>query len=283
MPIPSEKGNSLEQAVAAIERHILATAPGLNEGSFLIESKKVLVIGGVRHEIDIFVTIDSGPGYKSVFIFECKNWEDAVGKNEIIVFSEKIDAIPAQYGYFVAKSFTKDAEAQAKKDLRITLLIATEHDPLGIPTPFDFHFIQPVIKQVEVMFKGKSGSGEPVELNVDSTTAELNGSTLNLKEYVNIWASQLANEDVRRFPSRQLPDGNYERSAETSREFERGDFVIDGTAILETTLRITYAVQVINAAVLSSFEVATRGRVLSLAPVQMGGASVSVSFVSKSQ
>src|SRR5689334_20905416 len=59
-------------------------------------------------------------GYTVTFIFECKNWEDAVGKNEIIIFSEKIDAVSAQRGYFVAKSFTRDAEAQALKDPRMT-------------------------------------------------------------------------------------------------------------------------------------------------------------------
>ena len=35
----------------------------------------------------------------------------------------------AQRGYFVSKSFTKDTEAQALKDRRITLLTATEHNP----------------------------------------------------------------------------------------------------------------------------------------------------------
>src|ERR1700722_8924757 len=114
MTTPAEKGNDLEKVVAGIERHILHTSPNLCENPFLIESKKIICVGGVHHEIDIFVTIDSARGYKSVYIFECKNWTDAVGKNEVIIFSQKIGAAQAQHGYFVAKSFTRDAEAQAK-------------------------------------------------------------------------------------------------------------------------------------------------------------------------
>jgi hypothetical protein len=133
MTPPNVKGVELEVAVHTIENHILASSPALRENSFTIESWKRVTVGGVHHEIDIFVSVDLGKGYTAVFIFECKNWETAVGKNEIVIFSEKIDALQAQRGYFVAKSFTKDAQAQAVKDPRITLLIATEHDPAMTP------------------------------------------------------------------------------------------------------------------------------------------------------
>jgi len=80
MTTPLEKGNELETAVKAIEHAILQSAPGLEKDSFLIESKKIVVIEGVRHEIDVWVEIDHGKGYKSIFIFECKNWESSVGR-----------------------------------------------------------------------------------------------------------------------------------------------------------------------------------------------------------
>jgi len=37
---------------------------------------------------------------------------------KIIIFSEKVQVARATHGYFVAKSFTKDAIAQSKKDNR---------------------------------------------------------------------------------------------------------------------------------------------------------------------
>src|SRR6266487_6296745 len=128
------KGDALEKAVQLIETYILGTNPATKEAIVTFEPKKIVVVDGVKHEIDIYITIDLGKGYESVFIFECKNWQEAVGKNEIIVFSEKIDAVQAQKGYFIAKKFGEYAQAQAKKDKRLELLIAS--DALASLPPF---------------------------------------------------------------------------------------------------------------------------------------------------
>lgn len=92
MALSHEKGNALELAVRAIEVAILRTSPSYNEKTFLIESKKIIQVGGVRHELDIWVRVALGVGYDAIFILECKNWQEKIGKNEIIVFTEKIQA-----------------------------------------------------------------------------------------------------------------------------------------------------------------------------------------------
>ncbi len=116
-----KKGDDLEKAVQLIESYILGSNPATKDAIVTIEPKKIVVVNGVKHEIDIYITIDYGKGYKAHFIFECKNWKKKVGKDEIIVFSRKIDIVHAQTGYFIAKSFTRDAEAQAGQDARIEL------------------------------------------------------------------------------------------------------------------------------------------------------------------
>jgi len=98
-----EKGNALEEAVHAIERTILASSPRHAEGTFQLEGKKIILANGVRHEVDLYVTASGGHGYESIFIFECKNWEKKVSKNDIIIFSEKIQITNAQWGFFVAR------------------------------------------------------------------------------------------------------------------------------------------------------------------------------------
>lgn len=90
----------------AIEAVILESSPALREKPFTIESRKRVAVGGVHHEIDIFVTVEIAKGYTSIFFFECKNCEDAVGKNEIIVVSEKIDAVSAQRKQILALNAT---------------------------------------------------------------------------------------------------------------------------------------------------------------------------------
>jgi hypothetical protein len=136
---PDEKGRELEIAVEAIEAVILESSPSLLGQPFQIERRKRINVDDVHHEIDIFVQVGAAKGYESTFIFECKNWEAPVGKNEIIVFSEKIDATVAQRGYVVAKGFTKDAFAQAAKDPRITTLYAIERSQHGSPGWFSHH------------------------------------------------------------------------------------------------------------------------------------------------
>lgn len=119
MDTPQGKGDALENAVAAIEEVILRSSAGMGRKP-IIEKKKIITVNEVRHEIDVYVTADLAPGYQPVFIFECKNWKEAVGKNEIIIFSEKIDAARATSGCFVARSYTSDAVNQAKQDLGLS-------------------------------------------------------------------------------------------------------------------------------------------------------------------
>lgn len=275
----SDKGDALEAAVAAIERLVLATAPGLRERTFVIESKKVIQVAGVRHEIDIFVTIDSAPGYKSVFIFECKNWADAVGKNEIIVFIEKIDATCAQHGYFVAKSFTKDATAQALQDSRTTLLLATEHDAATTPVPFAFHSVIPRLDRVEIELRTRNGG--TTELPVDLTTAaiSLNGSGTLLHPYVMEWAEQAFKKSVNQFRSERVPDGIYDQTSADVRQFAPGELILDGRDVESAVLSIGYKVRVVHPAVISHFEVASRGRALSFAPYSVDDTAVRVGLV----
>ena len=80
MTAPDDKGRELERAVQAIGAVILKSSPALREQPFKIEARKRVNVGGVHHEIDIFVTVEAAKGYTSIFIFECKNWEAAVGK-----------------------------------------------------------------------------------------------------------------------------------------------------------------------------------------------------------
>lgn len=134
MTTSREKGDALEVAVGAIEELILRNSSVRP----VFERKKIINVGGVHHEIDLYVTIDAGAGYTSVFIFECKNWEKPVGKNEILIFSKKIIDARATKGFMVTKDFTTDATAAANQDPRIILMLAREYDPAKDIAPIEF-------------------------------------------------------------------------------------------------------------------------------------------------
>jgi len=274
MRTPQEKGDALEIAVAAIEHHILSTSPSLREKTFLIESKKIIQVGGVHHEIDVFVRIDLGGGYTSTFIFECKNWEAAVGKNEIIVFAEKIAAAQAQHGFFVAKSFTKDGEAQAALNPRVRLVIASEHHPAGGILPDGFHTMIQIPLHVETAFHKGDGNTELKTIDIPKAVAALRGEAINLGDYLVQWADEAANADSLKFQSGGCPAGDYERSTSVRRDYAKGEFIVDGMEIAWAEQLVRYNARIVRPAVISHFEVRTRGRVVSLAPVHLpvGGA-----------
>jgi hypothetical protein len=84
-----QKGDALEKAVQLIETYILGTHPATKEATITIEPKKIIVVNDVKHEIDLYITLDFGR-YDASYIFECKNWKKKVDKDEIIVFAKKI-------------------------------------------------------------------------------------------------------------------------------------------------------------------------------------------------
>ena len=275
MTTPQEKGDALEVAVRAIEELILRTSPGVKEKTYLIESKKIVIRGGVRHEMDLLVTFDLGPGYEPVYIFECKNWKDAVGKNEIIVFAEKISAIGAQRGFFVAKSFTADAVAQASKEPRMELVTAAEYDPRTTIVPFGFHstFTKPT--RIELSLSKLDVPGTKVEkFDPSQAVATLDGSPLNLLEYVNAWTAEAIQESMRTFQSHTLEEGTHQRECTAERKFAEGVLIVNATGIRSAKLTVQFEAYIVRPAVKTHFEINGRGRVISLQAHTLGDATI---------
>jgi hypothetical protein len=269
----AEKGERLHSAVLSIEKHILNTSPDLTNKNFTIEEKKIVCIDGVHHEIDIYVTVNSAPGYSAIYIFECKNWKDAVGKNEVVEFIDKIVSANAQHGYFVARSFTKDAAAKANQCKRLTLLIATQNDTIAQIIPGLFHTIHAEPLQAELKFDGRNRTGESKPVTVDTATAQakLGGSLIDFPAYVRKWIDETMHNDVSHFRSERLPIGRYEREAEALRIFQPEELTLDGTDTASAAIHIWYAVTIYRPVVSWSFDVETRGRVLSLTPIELPG------------
>ena len=277
------KGKDLERAVEAIEAAILQSSPSYDEKTFRIESRKTVVVESVRHEIDIWVEVDLGKGYRSVFIFECKNQEDKVDKNDIVVFSEKIDALQAQRGFFVARSFSRYAEAQARRDPRITLLAVVGLPVERVPVPFDLHFIGQEgtpDADVAIYVDSPGGHGELNVVDADAADAILSGQRVDFREYLSAWVDAAIDERNRTFPSGRLAEGVYDLEAQAERTFGDGELLIGEDPVDSIELQVRYKMRVIRPPLVSHYEVSTRGRALSLAPAQLDkGIEATVTFV----
>lgn len=174
----------------------------------------------------------------------------------------------AAHGYFVAKSFSRDAKAQARKDPRVKLLTATEHDPTGIPIPHDLHLTVTTPRGAQANFQ-KRGSEGKVLKPVDMSTARcrLRGIEIDLRDYLAKLTEALASEDVLRFPSGRLGAGDYDRSVEAMHEFQPGEMQLDSVDMESLKIVLDYRVSLYRPPIVSRFEVESRGRVIQLAPV----------------
>lgn len=278
-----QKGTHLEDAVRLIEQTILNSKPGLKDFPFSIETKKIFVVEGVRHEIDVYVEIDLGHGYKSIFIFEFKNWKVPVGKNELIIFSEKLKITNAQKGYFVAKKITKDAVNQAAKDGRIELLEVTTDNTILLSFP-DFHFIERDQSKVHTNanFLKRGACKKNIEyqpISPGDCKVELDGTSIDLTKYIHENSSKVIENRINNEPTNRLPEGVYNYEYNETLYYEPGSFIINGFDIERLELNITFPIIVTRPKIKYAFEVGRRGKVISYESTTSKGDTIGIAFI----
>jgi hypothetical protein len=270
---PRQKGDALESAVKAIEQSILRMAPNAAGRNFTIECKKLIKVGDVPHEIDAYVTVHFAPKYDSVFIFECKNWEGPVDKNEIIIFSEKIAASKATHGYVVAKLFTSGAKAQAEKDKRITLLTVEEHDPLlsGFLSSAPRGL---TLTPVAVGFNVIAKDGSRLKAPDPSTLVSYRGGQKAIGELLRSWANEAAAQGRPDQLLDKLGPGEHQVGLNFERMFTDGELEIFGKDVQKISAGGDFTVFIFHHVIEYSFDVKSRGRVISFASVPLPDGSV---------
>jgi restriction endonuclease len=260
------KGDTLETAIGILETALLNEYPSYSDKTLRMEPKKIIVSDGVRHEIDLWVTVDIGNGYESTFIFEAKNWQKKIGKSHIIDFSEKIKVAPAQKGFFVAHSFTRDAIAQAKKDPRIHLLRVSESNFCDIPSFIrmqldSIHILR--IAKVKVLWNPQLKFAHDPTIDWNKPISfSIDGKTQPVWDYLNPWLSQVTGAAVDNFYSDTAPEGTYSLPFEDTRTFDSQTCQLNNEAVAKMVLSGLLEVGVTRASVVESrFDFEDRGRV----------------------
>lgn len=265
-----QKGNSLERAVRAIETAILRQAPGYDEKTFRIEGKKkIKTKQGVHHEIDIWANVEIAVGYTATFIFECKNWKANVGKNEIVDFAEKIKVAQAQKGFFVAKSLTRDAIAQAQSDSRIEILLVRELPMDEVPVRIQsFHGIFAEVQETRCTIIHGREQGTTTSVHLNSVSFTIDGEEHDLNAYLEEWIDEVSAKR----PSGFGGEGVY--PFEASRVFPTNEVAMNQERVKQMNVSGKVEVRRIPGVIVSRFEVATRGRVIQCLVEFPNGASV---------
>ena len=259
------KGNQLEKAVQRIEQTILDQNPMLKGVNYSIETKKVEIIDGVKHEIDVFVRFNLGDGYDSVFLFECKNWSrENIGKNEIIIFSEKIKAFNAQRGYFVAKNFGEYAKPQAELDKRLELVYVKDF----LEEPFE---LSPVhtkgcyfVKYIVNFKRRDSLSNGEEDINLELATCIYQGKQIKVKDFAEQESLTLIREKLVIEQAQLERDGRYPLIINRVIKYEGLSFEELDIESVRYQINFTFINDSLPTRVISRFDVIGRGQYLEL-------------------
>lgn len=224
--------------------------------------------------------VELASAYNAIFIFECKNIQEKVDKNDIVVFTEKIKVAGAQTGFFVARSFTADAEVQAAKEPRIQCLRVADLPTADIPVPMAFHILNAELEslQVDIKVAGAGGSPESFPIDLETALFAIDGEQLNLKSYVTDWASDETTRRCNSFRSESVPSGDYPLLFDATREYSDVEVVVNGQPIARMALSGQIRARVAHAVVVSYFEIATRGRAIYV-KAEIPGVKVNAAFV----
>lgn len=266
MPITRpQKGRSLERAVQFVQQTILQSDPHLQGVKFSIEANKIVVVSGVRHEIDVLVkTLPNSP-YESTPIFECKNWEKPVGKNEVIILTEKVNVVRANRGFLVAKSISKDAMAQLELDRRLRFIRCSE-DFLNISslTMELIHSVHDMYqKTVLIKFRGATPAVHPQQIELTEVTCRLDNKPVTFSEYIEKHVAELVSHDHAENSAKYRNEGTHPGEETKQIDFHPGEFVLNGLDVENMKLLIRFMVTVRKQKLVSKFELEGQGRVFS--------------------
>ena len=263
------KGRALEQAVKFIQEAILKESPELKGTNFTIETNVRDKSSGVLHEIDVLVRTHLKTDYEAAWIFECKNWSSPVGKNEVIILAEKVEALRANKGFLVAKSITSEAQAQLQQKPRLEFIRCSE----DFLTPFNsIEIIHSLTDLLPVVLNIKDRNLPPspdlLALDWKKLDCRLNGQPLNFLDYINPHIDDLVRDNANKNQSKYRYCGTHWGQASVQMCFSKGELMIGQIDIEYIVIPLYFFVKISRKKILSRFELEGHGRTYSFEPIE---------------
>src|SRR6266568_5868124 len=261
-----KKGDELEDAVHMIETVILRSNPNTKEATITIDTKRRVTVQGVRSEIDVYVSVELGNGLELIYIFECRNREEPVSKDDITVFNDKIQEVGAQKGYFVAKKYGRDAINKAKRYQRIELLKATDEFEELPDIVTHFHYVCHTPKPFNITLKMKTDDPQKVGRHTltNESKVRLGDEELLLGVLGERVRQNVMNEVMNHEPTGTFPAGTYTYDRPKTYTFDPNELSVDGYECTELIAQVSWETQVVRHRVVSTFDIEKRGRVFTV-------------------
>lgn len=280
---PHVKGRELEESVYFIQKNILETDSKYRGQAFTIERNQIVFAGGVRHELDVVVKVQPGADYEALVLFECKNWKKKVGKNEVIIFSEKIRAVAASRGFIVAANWTKDAESQARKDSRVKLVKCSNDFQSPLSAVQMLHQTTDLLNiEVHARIVGPDRLPTIAPFDIDAIWT-MSGSPIVLRTFIKGQADRLYSEKFQQDHQRLQLEGTHEGVARGRILFDNGEMVSLNQELEWMELTCHYRVSNALQKLRSRFEVKGYGRTYSFEPINdaKSGKAITVTIVER--
>lgn len=252
-----QKGNELEHAVHKIEETLLASYPSLAGADATLERNRIFTIDGVRHEVDIWITISPGTPYETHHLVECKNHKKAVGTDEVDKLVAKRNRLGAHKALIVARSFTRDAVAVAKAE-RIELaevsddfwppLDAFRSSVVGYQREATW-FTVCAVDQTSISRMGNLDHQTPIIVNRSPATI-----ATYIEPALNRHLTDLANRDAR-----ARLEGLHRGRTGFTVFFGSGEATIHGEEVTRIVVEYDYILDVVHGKISARFNVKGRG------------------------
>jgi hypothetical protein len=97
--------------------------------------------------------------------------------------------------------------------------------------------------------RGRKPDSEFAAIDVETAKAEMNSTSIDLKEFFMACANQTVSRDVLSFRSHTLPVGEYEREGVGTRVFEPGGLAVNEKDIELLDVRVKYTTTIYRPAV----------------------------------
>lgn len=198
------------------------------------------------------------------------------------MFTEKIDAVQAQKGYFIAKKFGEYAQAQAKKDKRIELLTASDALASLPPFVYDFHIMHNTVTHSHLEFR--LATNDPQKIGALTVTNEsfvsYNNEGLLVGKFNERLQKPLVEETMNQQPTALFSEGVYQYKRDKTFMFQLDELIVEGNACIAVDAHMEWDTHIIRPTIISTFDVKTRGRVITLDSGKLpSGGNLTTSFI----
>jgi hypothetical protein len=264
-----KKGRALEQAVKFIQETVLNSSPEFKGTKFSVDTNVRDNSSGVLHEIDVLVKAHADTDYEAKWIFECKNWAQPIGKNEVIILAEKVEALRANKGFLVAKSITSEAHAQLEQKKRLTFIRCSEDflSPLcHIEIVYIVTDLLPIVLQIKD--RRRPPSSDLQVLDWKSLDCRLNGQPINFMAYIKPHVDEMIHEDNQKNQVKYKMTGTHWGEVAAQMSFAEGELTIRDMDVEHIMIPLRFFVESRRKKLISKFELEGRGRAYSFEPIE---------------